>query len=209
MLALAVVAIVWLTSSRALTVREARAWRAAPLAMLLRNDLPAVLAPRAWPALRVVADRPEVRALSNEVITKLVAAFVPDEDTSYAAWAARHFTSAELADARVSGPEAIYGPDGMTNLLKYSLGLHPKQDGTPALPKTDEIDGHWFHTFAASAAPEDIVLRVEASNDLENWSAEGVTLEPISLEGGRIVWQAHYQGDREGAVIFRLNVSLR
>jgi hypothetical protein len=183
------------TASRSgtLTVREAFALRAEKLLMLGVDDRPVARAVAALAPLPVTA----LHAL-QEAFTAWTA---PD---TYAAWAAQHFTAEELADPQVSDPDAIYGIDGMPNILKYALGLDPKRDGTAALPQTDEIEGHWFHTFHAAAEPTDIEWCVEASTDLERWTAEGVTLEPISLEGGKVVWQAQYQPADDAPVVFRL-----
>lgn len=181
------------TRSSALTLREAVALRAERLLMIGVDDRPLPLVAAALTPVATTA----LKAL-QEAFTAWNA---PD---TYAAWAAQHFTAEELADPQVSDPDAIYGKDGMPNILKYALGLDPKRDGTAALPQTDEVDGHWFHTFHAAVEPTDIEWRVEASTDLERWTAEGVTLEPISLEGGKVVWQAQYQAASEVPVVFRL-----
>jgi hypothetical protein len=186
---------------------EARALRAARVLMIGVDDRagqrvpPDVVIPATF--VRAARDAFGLTAPSGQMPSGL------SEEQTYATWAQQYFSATELADPETSDPDAIYGSDGMTNLLKYALGLDPKRDGSAELPVTDGLDGDWVHTFRASAAASDVVWRVEASIDLERWTADGVTLEPISLEGGKVVWQAHYQAPSSEPVIFRLMPQLK
>jgi hypothetical protein len=189
-LLLAAAATIW--GLPGLTPDEARALRAGRVPMALANQ-------------DTVAGATAESAAPGPVVASAPAPVVSGD---YAAWAARHFSPAELADAETSAPDAIYGADGLTNLLKYALGLDPKQDASAARPQTDEIDGHWLLSFAAPANRADVTFLPEVSVDGSNWTATGVTLEPVSESGGRIVWQAHYQASGEEPVEFRLGVAL-
>jgi hypothetical protein len=137
------------------------------------------------------------------------AADAPAASASYATWAARMFTAAELADPEISDPDAIYGSDGMTNLLKYALGLDPKTDGTEALPQTTTLADHWFYTYHRATSVSDVVYRVEVSTDLTNWSEAGVTQEIMLSDSAWQTWQAQYHAVPGQTVYFRLNLSLR
>lgn len=157
---------------------------------------------------------PHVGSTANEAVAEVTAAQPapsarPAQSSGYAAWAAKYFSAEELGDAETSDPDVVYGPDGLSNLLKYALGLDPKQDAAAARPQTDEVDGHWFLSFAAPASRSEIAFLPEVSVDGSNWTAAGVTLEPVSESGGKVVWQAHYQAVDDEPVEFRLGVALR
>ena len=55
---------------------------------------------------------------------------------TFAAWQNGYFTAAELNNPAVSGPNATPAGDGISNLVKYALGLDPKSNGAGALPAT-------------------------------------------------------------------------
>ncbi|MBA4137896.1 MAG: hypothetical protein C0518_11310 [Opitutus sp.] len=133
----------------------------------------------------------------------------PSDPESYGAWAARVFTAEELADPEASDPEAVYGADGISNLMKYALGLDPREDGTAALPETEQLDDHWFFSYRRPSDTVDVVYRVEVSTDLVNWSDAGVTQEVILAGEGVESWQAQYHAVAGQAVFFRLALTLR
>jgi hypothetical protein len=127
---------------------------------------------------------------------------------TYAEWAARHFTPLELTQEDISAPAAINGSDGMTNLLKYALGVDPKADGRAAVPDATNMDDHWFYTYRRPGAISDLIYRVEVSEDLTNWTDFGVTQEVILSDGNWQTWQAHYHGDGD-PIYFRLVPAFR
>jgi hypothetical protein len=127
----------------------------------------------------------------------------------YSDWAQLHFSPAELADSEVSGPDAVTGEDGVTNLLRYALGLGRDTPVTASLPQTTSLNEHWFYTYHRPVNVTDVVYRVEASTDLTNWSDLGVTQEIILGSAVWQTWQAHYHGVAGQTVYFRLNLSLR
>jgi hypothetical protein len=98
--------------------------------------------------------------------------------------------------------------DGITNLMKYALGLDPKKMGVPGLPSSGRTSGYLTLTFNRQKIATDITYHVEASSDLKSWpeiwnssgvpygggnaSAESVTVSdtvPISsiTKGGRFL----------------------
>lgn len=102
----------------------------------------------------------------------------PDPGTPtapFAAWQSRYFTPAELANPAVSGPDATPAGDGITNRLKYALGLDPKRDGTAGLPKvgttTVGSQAYLTLTYTCALAASDVTVTVEASSDLQTWTS--------------------------------------
>ena len=98
----------------------------------------------------------------------------------YQAWAAGYFSAAEQGDASVSGPRATPAGDGITNLMKYALGLAPKQSGVAGLPQVGSVQvgaqSYLSLTYTRRVASSDVTLSVEASSDLLSWtSGAGVT----------------------------------
>ncbi len=85
------------------------------------------------------------------------------------------------------GPADIAAGDGMTNLLKYALGLPPMTPAAEAAPVTTLFDGFLGIELGRSANAA-VFLHVEASQDLELWEAESYTETLIGLDA---------QGDRE------------
>ena len=78
-----------------------------------------------------------VRAAQPGDATHAAAATVDQSFTvtaNFDSWAQGRFTAGELSDTNISGPNAIYGQDGLPNLVKYALGLEPKQNITAGLP---------------------------------------------------------------------------
>jgi photosystem II stability/assembly factor-like uncharacterized protein len=85
-------------------------------------------------------------------------------------WRAAHFTTAEFANAAISGPLAAPAGDGVCNLIKYALGLDPKSPGAQFLP-TRGLDAgqHLTITFSRPAGIAGLTYLVEASGDLSTW----------------------------------------
>lgn len=87
----------------------------------------------------------------------------------YASWIRGFFSSAELADPAVSGPEADASGNGISNLMHYALGIDPK---ATAVPEGSRIvidgDGVLLNLTKLEKTP-DLLLQVEVSTDLVNW----------------------------------------
>ena len=93
----------------------------------------------------------------------------------YTAWQNVYFTPAELNNPAISGPDAAPAGDGVSNLMKYALGLNPKTNGTGALPTLSYTasGGSQFLTltYNRSLAASDVTCMVEVSGDLQTWSS--------------------------------------
>ncbi len=127
---------------------------------------------------------------------------------SFAVWAGENFTSAELADPKISGPNAAPAGDGLSNLLKCALGLPAKTPSTTGITLSD-FNGTWRITYRRPANRPDLVYDVEMSSDLESglWTSGGVIHER-GTTGETETWQGSCTppaGDEK--MFLRLHVS--
>jgi len=121
-------------------------------------------------------------ALSSEISGSPGVANPEPHSEVYTSWASQYFTSAELADALVSGPGADASGDGIANLIKYALGLNPKLKSRSGLPAIS-IDGDAFTLkFQRLKKAADLTLSVEVSTELSTWTA--ATTEVSSSDKG-------------------------
>ncbi len=91
----------------------------------------------------------------------------------YDLWVQDHFNSEEQNDPAVSGPEADPDGDGIVNVLEYAFGGDPKVPYSATQPVAEEVsegaDSFLEISFLRLNA-NDLVYRVEASDELEDWS---------------------------------------
>ena len=80
--------------------------------------------------------------------------------------------------------------DGISNLMKYALGLNPNKvcatptNGTTAGLPLEAITGSTLSlTYQKDTSKTDITYRVEAGSDLSSWSNSGVTEQIMSTNG--------------------------
>ena len=112
-----------------------------------------------------------------------------DSVLSYAAWQARHFNSAQLANPAVSGDTADPDADGLANLLEYSMGLDPLQPDlsrrpTPAIQSAGGIP-YLTLTFRRLLLANEVDYGVEVSSNLVDWrpAAQLVTGPALNVDG--------------------------
>ena len=72
---------------------------------------------------------------------------INDIPPGFLSWQLGKFTAGELLDANISGPNAVYGQDRLPNLVKYALGLEPKQNITTGLPAVSTTATDWVYTY--------------------------------------------------------------
>lgn len=129
---------------------------------------------------------PEVDAISDVAPVSLVEQ-----------WLLQQFTFFEQTNAAVSGMEADPDQDGLVNLMEYALGSEP--DGytetnlitiTPAFP----LEIHYAHGLS-----EDIIYTLEASEQLQSWSTNGMICDT----------DVAYWTNETSSAAFRLRVELR
>jgi hypothetical protein len=126
---------------------------------------------------------------------------------SFDSWRLAGFTTAELNDPLVGGPNSIAGHDGLTNLVKYALGLAPKADAVSGLTTLTTDGTNWIYTFTRPTAATDVTCSVQVSADLVNWTAAGVNLQLVGSANGTDTWQATYPVASAPNAFFRLQVT--
>ncbi len=103
---------------------------------------------------------------------------------SFSGWQSQYFTAAELQNPAISGPNAAPAGDGISNLLKYALGLNPKTSGVAGLPQvsTTRVGGQNYLTltYTKVLAATDLTYTVEAGDDLQTWSSGTDTTAVVS-----------------------------
>jgi hypothetical protein len=132
----------------------------------------------------------------------------PPAADPFALWAAGQFNLTELADPGISGPNATPAGDGLSNLLKYALGLPAKTPSTSGITLA-ESNGVWHLTYRRPSNRPDLVYNVEISPDLEpgSWTTGGVTHQRVAT-GEMETWQGSCTpsaGDEK--MFLRLHVS--
>jgi hypothetical protein len=89
--------------------------------------------------------------------------------TGFSSWQSRNFSTAQLTDASVSGPNADPYGSGVENLLAYALGLDPATAQTTDVPTPTIQNGHLTITYTVPSAITDVSYSVEVSADMKTW----------------------------------------
>lgn len=137
--------------------------------------------------------------------TAVERSFAVQSDFAY--WQQTRFTNGELADPALSGPNAIYGTDGVPNLVKYALGLEPLQDASTPLALLSVGGADWIFTYTRPVERADLSYSVERSTDLVNWTTADVTHEQLSTDGSTAIWRARVSVATASNSYFRLKVT--
>ncbi len=101
--------------------------------------------------------------------------------TLFETWQQLRFSTNELADTAISGPEADPDGDGIRNLAEYAHGLEPRHPDVPplrfdsrryGLPGDGDSQSHphirlWFEALSVL---DDVAFSWESSEDLSHWS---------------------------------------
>ncbi len=98
----------------------------------------------------------------------------------YDQWRAANFTAAEVASTAISGPNATPAGDGISNLMKYALGLNPHVDTSSSLPRTEivNLSGlNYQQLRLVSPVSTSVTYAGEVSPDLSAWSSLATDVE--------------------------------
>ena len=123
------------------------------------------------------------------------------------AWRYANFTAGDLTNPAISGPNAIYGQDGLPNLVKYALGLPAQANATTGLPVLSSDGTNWIYTYTRATSASDVTVTVELSTNLTSWSSAGLTPVKTGTAGGFDTWQVTYPQASAPNAFFRLNVT--
>lgn len=97
----------------------------------------------------------------------------------FSSWQDANFTAGELLNPNISGPLGDATGAGIPNLIKYALGIPPKQPGNAGLPTGDVEDygasDYLTLVYTRDKSVQGITLTVEVSGDLGIWQS-GPTL---------------------------------
>lgn len=128
--------------------------------------------------------------------------------SGFAAWQAEHFTESERANPAVSGMTVSLLGDGATNLLRYALGLAPREPMPAGLQEVERDAGGWVFVYRRPGDRSDVHYAVEVSSDLVNWTTQNVFHELEAAEGDTETWRAIYVPTANSpSVFFRLKVT--
>ncbi len=127
---------------------------------------------------------------------------------SFSSWSLSKFTGAELTNPAISGPKAVFGQDGLPNLVKYALGLEPKTNITTGLPVLGTLGSDWTYTYTRPDNITDVNYTVVVSTNLTAWTTAGVTHELVSTSGGFATWRGRYPQAAGAKIFFLLKVTL-
>ena len=127
--------------------------------------------------------------------------------SSFSWWQRHSFTADERADPSISGPKAIHGPAGLSNLACYALGLETEQDPAGHLPAISSTATELVYTYTRPSDRTDIVYTVEVSTDLKTWGTSGVAHERIATSDGMETWRARYTRAGAARVFFHLKIT--
>lgn len=125
---------------------------------------------------------------------------------NFTSWQVENFSPAELEDPAIGGPQAVLAGDGLTNLLKYALGLDPRLPANGALPLPACTTEEWTFTYVRPPDRPDIAYTVLVSTDLATWSDTGVTHELVGPVDDWEQWRARVPLSVGAKVFFRLRV---
>jgi hypothetical protein len=86
---------------------------------------------------------------------------------SYDLWKSAAFTNPnDLSNPTISGELATPANDGISNLMKYAMGLSLTAIATGSLPATSRQSGYLTLTYRQSKTASDVTYTVQASDSL-------------------------------------------
>jgi sugar lactone lactonase YvrE len=103
--------------------------------------------------------------------------------TPFELWQLAHF-GAEASNPIIGGEAATPANDGISNRVKYALGLDPITDSVEGLPTVKVNDGVLSLTYTKVLAATDILYTAQWSSDLITWQTVGITEQLSPPSGG-------------------------
>jgi pectate lyase len=141
---------------------------------------------------------------------------VPNVVTNYAGvgkigfelWQMEQFAPAQVSDPSISSPNGSPAGDGVSNLVKYALGLPPLVPAAGVLTPLRIEKGNVLLSYRRPPTATDVTYRAEVSSDLTTWSDQSVVQRPIGTgSDGLEDWEASYSGTAGRQRFFRLTIT--
>jgi sugar lactone lactonase YvrE len=111
------------------------------------------------------------------------------------------------SDPIIGGESATPANDGISNRLKYALGLNPLTDSVESLPALTVTDGVLSLTYTKVLAATDILYTAQWSSDLITWQTAGITEQISPPSGGKQQVVASIPISPHRVKFLRLNVT--
>jgi subtilisin family serine protease len=143
---------------------------------------------------------------SNATAPIALQVFTLEAANRYRIWRDTRFTSDELADPALSGPDGSVAPDGVKNLLRFALGYGPRDPLPPVVFTLERTNDAAVFTYRRPATNPGVIYAVERSADLTTWTTDGIVSEPIATTDGIQTWEARTP-DPGPRIFMRLRVT--
>jgi len=91
--------------------------------------------------------------------------------TEFTLWRHTHFADPELSDGSISGRNADPSGQGVSNLVRYALGLTPADNVHDYLPVAATAGSNFRLEYRRLKGAADVAYTTESSGDLSTWSA--------------------------------------
>ena len=110
----------------------------------------------------------------------------------FSSWAAGFFTTAELDDASVSGPDADPDHDGLSNVIELAFGSSPVSPSADRVPtgqlvevgSGENAETYLTITFTRDPSVPGYSAAPEFGSNLETWTGAGVLLQTVAQPDG-------------------------
>ena len=123
-------------------------------------------------ALRITFQQGAGGIAGNNRIDNLTAEAdaLPVDPAAFSVWRTKYFTSlSDSANDALSGPDAKPAGDGVSNLMRYALGVGPYDPVAGLMPSLGKSSGTYQFQFPYNPAKTDLIWLVKSSPDLSAW----------------------------------------
>jgi autotransporter-associated beta strand protein len=127
---------------------------------------------------------------SGQVYGRIVEVRLGAPPASFTTWQALNFpNAAERANPAIGGAEASPKKDGVSNLLRYSLGIGLGESPFARMPQLTRLSNRCEFRFPFDPGRDDIACLVEVTANLGDWEHASVIFDsridyPTTLTGG-------------------------